>query len=189
LEEKMERHPRVLRRDRAALLVVDVQEKLWKAMSDRQWLVDRIVIMIRACGLLKVPIFLTEQYPKGLGTTVAPVKEALGGLKPLVKMTFSCCGVTELPQALKKKGIEQVILVGIDSHVCVLQTALDLLSQEFQVHVPRDAVSSRYEQDERTALQRMAREGVVITTVEMALFELLRTAEAPEFKEISKLIK
>jgi len=184
-----ERHSRVLERERVALLVVDVQERLWPVMQERQRLVDRIVIMIKACHILKIPIFVTEQYPKGLGATVHPVKEALGGKEPLVKMTFSCCGLTQLPKVLEEKGIGKAIVVGIESHVCVLQTALDLLARGFQVHVPRDAVSSRHEEDERTALQRLAREGVVITTVEMALFELLRTAQAPEFKEVSRLIK
>lgn len=185
----MEGGPKMLSRDRSALLVVDIQERLWPVMRDRQRLVDRVVILMKGCGLLKIPIFVTEQYPKGLGTTVAPVKEALGGLEPLVKMTFSCCGLTELADNLKEKGIKQIVVVGIESHVCVLQTALDLLSLGFQVHVPRDAVTSRHEEDERTALQRMAREGVVITTVEMVLFELLRTAEAPEFKQVSRFIK
>jgi len=184
-----ERHARILNRERVALLVVDVQERLWPVMRERQRLVDRIVIMIKACDLLKIPIFVTEQYPKGLGVTVPPVKQVLGGKEPLVKMTFSCCGLTKVLKALEKRGIEKVIVVGIESHVCILQTALDLLARGFQVHLPRDAVSSRHEEDERTALQRMAREGVVITTVEMALFELLRTAEAREFKQVSRLIK
>jgi nicotinamidase-related amidase len=184
-----ERHARILNRERAALLVVDVQERLWPVMRERQRLVDRIVIMIKACDLLKIPVFITEQYPKGLGVTISPIKETLRGKEPLVKMTFSCCGLTQLPKALEEKGIERVVVVGIESHVCVLQTALDLLARGFQVHIPRDAISSRYEEDERTALQRMAREGVVITTVEMVLFELLRTAEAPEFKQVSQLIK
>jgi len=184
-----ERHSRILEREEAALLVVDVQERLWAVMQERQRLVDRIVIMIKACQLMKIPIYVTEQYPKGLGATVSPVKQVLGGNEPLVKMTFSCCGLTRLPKMLKEERIEQVIIVGIESHVCVLQTALDLVAHGFQIHVPRDAVSSRHEQDERTALQRLAREGVVITTVEMALFELLRTAEALEFKEVSRLIR
>ncbi len=185
----MERHLKLLRRERAALLVVDVQERLWPAMRDGQRLVERIVIMIKAGRLLKVPIFLTEQYPKGLGQTLQAIQEALGRTDPLIKMTFSCCGVTQLPRALKEREIEQIIVVGIESHVCVLQTALDLVHRGFQVHVIRDAISSRFEQDERAALERMAREGVVISTVEMALFELLRTAEAAEFKEVSRLIR
>jgi nicotinamidase-related amidase len=185
----MERHPTILRRDGTALLVVDVQERLWPAMRNRQRLVDRIVVMIRGCRLLGISIFLTEQYPKGLGQTLQVIQEGLGQMDPLIKMTFSCCGLSELAANLKEKGIQQVVVVGIESHVCVLQTALDLLSLGFQVHVPRDAVSSRHEEDQRTALQRMAREGVVVTTVEMTLFELLKTAQAPEFKEISKLVK
>jgi len=185
----MKRHPRMLMREGTALLVVDVQEKLWPAMRDRQRLVDRIVVMIRGCRLLGIPAFLTEQYPKGLGKTLQVIREALDHQAAIHKMTFSCCGMVELVDKLKKGQIEQVVVVGIESHVCVLQTALDLLSLGFQVHVARDAVSSRHEEDQRTALQRMAREGVVITTVEMALFELLRTAQAPEFKQVSKLIR
>ncbi len=185
----MASHPRMLQRDRTALLIVDVQERLWKAMRDRQRLLDRIVTLIKACSQLKMPIFLTEQYPKGLGETVPGLRGILPGIEPLVKMTFSCCGISGLPGSLKKVGIEQVLVVGIESHVCVLQTALDLLSLGFQVHVIRDAVSSRFEMDERTALQRLAGEGAVVSTVEMALFELMKTAETPEFKQVSKLIK
>ena len=180
-----------LNREEAVLLVVDVQEKLVPAIHKDLYArsLKNMQIVIEAAGTLGLPILLTEQYPKGLGVTISPIKEALGGKEPFVKMTFSCWGLTQLPKALEEKGIEKVIVVGIESHVCVLQTALDLFARGFQVHLLRDAVSSRHEEDERTALQRMAREGVVITTVEMALFELLRTAEAPEFKQISRLIK
>ena len=178
-----------LDRGRSALLVVDVQERLWAVMRERQLLAERIGIAIRGCRLLQVPVFLTEQYPRGLGPTIAPIREALEDLQPLVKMTFSCCGLTELPQALKQKGIEQVILAGIEAHVCVLQTALDLIAGGFQVHLLADAVTSRHPVDEEIALRRLSRQGVVLSTVETALFELMTTAEAPEFKEISKLIK
>jgi len=185
----MDRRTTMLDRDRAALLMVDVQERLWTVMGQRQRLADRIVVMIRGCRLLNVPVYVTEQYPRGLGSTIAPIREALGDNTPLVKMTFSCCGLTELPEMLKKKGIGQVILTGIETHVCVLQTALDLISAGFGVHLLTDAVSSRHPADQETALRRLSREGVVLSTVETALFELLTTADAPEFKTISELIK
>ena len=185
----MEERRTVLDRERSALLVVDVQERLWTAMRRRQRLAERIVVAVRGCRLLEIPIFYTEQYPRGLGPTIAPLREALGDVQPLVKMTFSCCGLAELPRMLREKGVEQVILAGIEAHVCVLQTALDLVADGFQVHLLADAVSSRYAIDERTALRRLSRRGVELSTVETALFELLTTAEAPEFKEISKLIK
>jgi len=185
----MEGRKTILDRERSGLLVVDVQERLWAVMRQPRRLAERIAVAVRGCRLLGVPIFLTEQYPKGLGPTINPVKDSLGEVKPLVKMTFSCCGLTELPGLMKEKGIEQVILAGIEAHVCVLQTALDLVAGGFQVHLLTDAVSSRHPIDEETALRRLSREGVVLSTVETALFELLTTAEAPEFKEISNLIK
>jgi len=152
----MENRPKILNRDHAGLLVVDVQERLWLAMRERHRLVDRIVIMIRACRLLKVPIFITEQYPQGLGSTVPAIREVLGAVKPLAKMSFSCCGDQTLMETLRDDRVEQVILAGIESHVCVMQTALDLLSREFQVHVLVDAISSRSEVDEQTALKRLS---------------------------------
>jgi nicotinamidase-related amidase len=185
----MERHPKLLDRQRTALLVVDVQEKLWRVMRQRQAVADRIVMMIKACRFLSISIFITEQYPKGLGRTLKAIQEALSQPDPLIKMTFSCCGATELPQNFRQEGIEQVVLVGIESHVCVMQTAMDLLARGFQVHVLRDAISTRYELDEETAIERMAAEGVVISTAEAALFELMQTAEAAEFKKVSGLIK
>jgi len=185
----MEGRKNMLDRERSALLVVDVQERLWAVMRQRQHLAERIAVAIRGCRLLRVPVFLTEQYPRGLGPTITPVSDSLGDIQPLVKMTFSCCGLTGLPRTMKEKGIEQVILTGIETHVCVLQTALDLIDGGFQVHLLTDAVSSRYVADEETALRRLSREGVVLSTIETALFELLTTAGAPEFKEVSKLIK
>jgi len=108
---------------------------------------------------------------------------------PLQKMTFSCCGSQELLEQINSQKIKQVIVTGIESHVCVQQTALDLLAQEIQVHIPKDAVSSRKELDYQTALERMSSAGVVLTSVEAALFELLQEAGTPEFKKITKLIK
>ena len=180
---------KILGREHSGLLVVDVQERLWTVMRQRRRLAERIVIAVRGSRLLKVPIYLTEQYPRGLGPTIAPVRSALGDIEPLVKMTFSCCGLTELPRMMKEKGIEQVILAGIEAHVCVLQTALDLMADGFQVHLLADAVSTRHPADEKAALQRLSHEGVILSTVETALFELLTTAEAQEFKEVSKLVK
>jgi nicotinamidase-related amidase len=185
----MEVRKTILDRERSALLVVDIQERLWAVMRQHQRLAERIVVAIRGCRLMKLPLFLTEQYPKGLGPTIASVREAIGDIEPLVKMTFSCCGLTELPQMLREKGIEQVILAGIEAHVCVLQTALDLVADGFQVHLLTDAISSRYPNDEQTTLGRLSAHGVVLSTVETALFELLTTARAPEFKEVSQLIK
>ncbi|MFQ5824327.1 MAG: hydrolase [bacterium] len=185
----MKRHPQILNRNRTALLIVDVQQKINAVMLYGDIVVNSIVKLIKACKILNVPIFITEQYPKGLGPTEPKILEALEGKVPIQKMTFSCCGVEQLISQFKEKNIQQVIVTGIESHVCVQQTALDLLEQNIQVHVPKEAVSSRNELDYQTALERMSKTGVVLTTVEAALFELLEEAGTPEFKEVSNLIK
>lgn len=185
----MKRHPQILRRKQSALLVVDVQEKINAVMIDREFLLKNIVKLIRGCRILSVPVFLTEQYPKGLGPTEAAVREALGTARPLQKMTFSCCGAADLLSSLKRKRVRQVMVVGIEAHVCVQQTALDLLAHDFQVHVIRDGISSRKTTDAEAALNRMQSAGAVLTTTEAALFELLEKAGTYQFKEISELVK
>ena len=185
----MQRHPELLDRKRAGLLVVDVQEKIAAVMLHRQRVLDTTLKLIKACQILKVPILITEQYPQGLGSTEPLIQKALEHVTPPAKLTFSCCGVEEMVDQLKAKGVEQVILVGIETHVCVQQTALDLLARGFQVHVIKDGVSSRKEIDFETALRRMQSAGVIISTLETALFELLERAGTPEFKEVTQLIK
>ncbi len=185
----MNRHPEILNRDQTALLIVDVQQKINAVMLHGDAVVENIVRLIKACQILNVPIFITEQYPKGLGPTETKILQALEGKTPIQKMTFSCCGTGEFVQQLSNNHIRQVIVTGIESHVCVQQTALDLLAHGIQVHVPKDAISSRKELDYQTALERMSKSSIVITTVETALFELLQEAGTPEFKKISELIK
>jgi nicotinamidase-related amidase len=185
----MKRHPHILQRKQSALLVIDVQEKISAVMLDREFLLKNTVKLIKGCQVLGVPIFMTEQYPKGLGPTEADLVTALGDLSPIQKMTFSCCGAAELMAGLRKKSIKQVMLTGIEAHVCVQQTALDLLANGYQVHIIRDAVSSRKTTDADAALARLQNAGAVITTTEAALFELLERAGTPQFKEISQLVK
>lgn len=185
----MTRHPQILNRKTTALLIVDVQQKINAVMLHREQVVISIVKLIKGCQILQVPIFITEQYPQGLGHTEPAILQALEGALPFQKMTFSCCGAAALIDELKNRGVQQVVVTGIESHVCVQQTALDLLAQGFQVHLPKDAVSSRKALDYETALERMAKSGVVLTTVESVLFELLERAGTPDFKEVSKLIK
>jgi len=187
--ECMNRHPQILDRRQTALLIVDVQQRINSVVMNGTGVVENIVKLIETCKIYHLPIFITEQYPKGLGPTEPKILEALESNSPLQKMTFSCCGSGELIEQIRAKGIKQLIVAGIEAHVCVQQTALDLLAQDFQVHVPKDAVSSRKELDYQTALERMARAGIVLTTIETALFELMAEAGTPEFKKVSKLIK
>lgn len=183
------RHHTLLNRAQTALLVIDIQDRVHTVMRYRETVETNTIKLIRGCQLLHVPIFLTEQYPKGLGHTISSIRNALQAILPLQKMTFSCCGSVELMNVLQEKNIQQVAVVGIETHVCVLQTALDLLANQYQVHVVRDAVSSRHELDHQTALQRLQQEGAIITTAEAVLFELMQRADAAEFKEVSKLVK
>ncbi|NIR50283.1 hydrolase [candidate division KSB1 bacterium] len=183
------RHPQILNRNQTALLIVDVQTKINAVMLDGETVVESTVKLIKAANTLNLPIFMTEQYPKGLGPSDPKILEALQGMQPIQKMSFSCCGSEQLMSRLKEQNIKQIIVTGIEAHVCVQQTALDLLAQDFQVHVPQEATSSRKQLDYQTALERMSRAGVVLTTLESVLFELLEEAGTPEFKEVTRLIK
>jgi nicotinamidase-related amidase len=158
-------------------------------MAHRERLLANAVKLIEGCKILQVPVYLTEQYPRGLGTTESVVREALADTPTHEKVAFSCCAVEPLVSQLHRKGIHQVVLAGIEAHVCVLQSALDLLAADFQVHVPYDATTSRKESDWQVALKRMRTCGVIVTTTESVLFELLEVAGTPEFKQVSALIK
>jgi len=151
-------------------------------------LIENVLKLIKGSKILGLPIYFSEQYPKGLGPTVQELKEEFTG-DAIQKLTFSCSGAENLFKELKENNIEQVIVCGIEAHVCVQQTVLDLLANGFQVNVPVNAVSSRYKIDYNTALIRMEKNGAEITSVESILFELLQICGTPEFKQISSLIK
>jgi len=170
-----------------ALLVVDVQDKLLRAILDRDRLLTNVVRLVRAAKLLEIPALATEQYPKGLGPTVPELAELIPD-RP-AKTTFDGCGAPGIVEGLASRGVRHVTLAGIEAHVCVAQTALQLLRLGYVVQVPADAVGSRYAVDRDFALRRMEHAGVVVTTTESALFEWIEGAEHPRFKEISALVK
>jgi nicotinamidase-related amidase len=178
-----------LRRNRAALAVIDVQEAFRPAVLDFERVAENVGVLVQGAKLLGVPVLVTEQYPKGLGATVPEVRRHLDGIEPLEKVCFSAADVDEFTRALRDSGRDQVLLCGIESHVCVNQTADDLLSEGVEVHVAQDAVSSRTEANRGLGLHKMERAGAVVTSVETALFELLGAAGTPEFKEVQKLVK
>ncbi len=178
-----------LKRPGAGLLVIDIQERLLPSIRERERLVLNAVRLIRGAAILGLPLFATEQYRKGLGATVAEVAASIRGFKPLEKLTFSACGEPGFQRALEDKGISDVILCGIETHVCVLQTCLDLLEAGLNVMVVGDAVSSRTPENHRLGLERMRSAGAVITSTEMVLFELLERAGTGEFKQILALVK
>lgn len=176
--------------DRAALLVIDVQEKLAPAMNPELYnqLVLHANLLISGFKALELPILASEQYPKGLGHTVEELSEATTQVC-FEKMDFSCCGENVFLQALEETGISQVVVTGMETHVCVLQTVIDLLDRGYGVHLVRDAVCSRFPSDYENALECAAQAGAVITTTETALFQLVRVAGTDAFKAISKLVR
>jgi len=182
-------HPMLLRREHTGLLVIDVQERLHQVMWQKERVEENARKLIRGFQILSLPVLVTEQYPKGLGPTVESLRDLLGELRPYEKLHFSCCAVEPLMNEIERRDLFQIVLCGIETHVCVVQTALDLLHHGYQVHVPADAVSSRRKLDWYTALERMRRSGVVVTTTESVLFELLDVAGTPEFKEVAALVK
>jgi len=180
-----------LRAEDAALLVVDIQKRLLPHIANQEAVAAAAVRMIRGASVLKVPILVTEQYPKGIGPTVPAIQEAFepGTFRAIEKMTFSCCATDEIVSALSQIGRSRIIVVGIESHVCVMQTVLDLLALGYIPFVCADAVGSRHEIDREMAIERMRHAGAVITTTESALFELLHRAGTPEFIKVLKIVK
>lgn len=185
----MKKHPKILNREKTALLVIDLQEKILPVIFEAERVVENTIKLINGFNRLNLPIFYTEQYSKGLGPTEPRVKAALGDIKPIDKMSFSCYGAENLFNSLSDKGIEQIVLCGVESHVCVLQTALDLAANNFQVHLASDCVSSRRKFDFEIALERMRSNGMEITLTESILFELLEVCGTDEFKAVSKIVK
>lgn len=184
------RHPKILRTSETGLLVIDIQQRIIGVINEHERVVSSALKLIEGFKALELPIFYTEQYPRGLGETVPELKDALGDREAYQKMTFSCVGCDDdLFAKLKKENITQVVIAGIESHVCVQQTVLDLLANGFQVNVAADAVSSRKEIDYVHALRRMEKHGAEVTTAEVVLFELLYESGTPQFKAVSKIVK
>ena len=182
-----------LKKDDAILVVIDFQEKLMPAMYDRDDVEDKTARLIRGCKALGVPVIVTQQYTRGLGQTVPVVAEALGEFEPIDKVTFSCCGNVAFNDALEdaagENALTSVIIAGCETHICVEQTALDLMEIGYKVFLPEDAVQSRSREHKEVSLRRMEAAGAVITNYESVLYEMLGSAKAPEFKAISAIVK
>ena len=174
---------------KCCLVIVDVQGKLAHLMHDRDALFKKLRILIEAAKILDIPILWCQQCPEALGPTIAEISALLADETPIDKSSFSCWHSSEFGNKLGSLARRQVLLAGIEAHVCIYQTALDLLGKDYEVHVIADAVSSRTSENKHVALGRIQAEGVRISTTEMALFELLRSADHPRFKEIANLMK
>jgi nicotinamidase-related amidase len=186
-EARLPRSPELMSRGDTALLVIDVQEKLLPAIADGPRVAWNVRRLIDAAKVLGLPVAATEQYPKGLGPTVAELAERLGPMP--TKLTFSAGGCPAIFADLRSRGLCRILVCGIEAHVCVAQTVFDLLADGWRVYVAVDAVGSRFEIDRRTALDRMDSAGATLTTVEAAMFEWCDAAGTPEFKEISRLAR
>ncbi len=171
------------------LIVIDVQEKLFATMYEQKRVKDNIVRMVGGAKILNVPIIWTEQYSKGLGPTIPELKSALKGRTCYEKITFSCADDDQILKSVEKANPKDILLCGIEAHVCVYQTAADFIERGNRVHLVLDAVMSRHKSNHEIALRKMEQIGVNITSVEMALFEFQRVARGETFKPIAALIK
>lgn len=170
-------------------LIVDIQERLFPHIAQKEALLARTSLLVNGLHILGLPVLVTQQYTKGLGPTIAEIQELFSPFSALEKRSFSCLDDVAIAGQLRASGRKFVLLAGIETHVCILQTALDLKSAGYIPVVVTDCVSSRSLADKETALQRLAAEGAVLTSSESMLFELLRSSENPKFKEISGLVK
>ncbi|HUF03929.1 MAG TPA: hydrolase [Aridibacter sp.] len=183
-------HPSILDSGSAALVVVDHQEAFRGIIADFEGVTASIVRAVKGFGIFGLPVIVTEQYPKGLGRTVWEILNSLPDDGRIVEKTaFSSCGAAGFENSLREKNIRQVVLCGIEAHICVNQTAHDLLDNGFQVHVLTDAVGSRFPVNKEAGLKKMFASGAVPSSVEMALFELMRDSKHGKFKEIQAIVK
>ena len=182
----------LLDRARTQLLVVDVQDRLLPAMTGGEWMLSNCVVLMQAAQRLGIPVTISEQYRKGLGATVLRLADIRGSAPVLEKMHFSCAadaGIGGRVRELASEGRSQLVICGIEAHVCVLQSALGFVGGGLEVFVVADAVASRKAESVEIARARMGAAGVAVVTTEMAVFEWLHVAGTPEFKDLSKLIK
>lgn len=183
-------HENILNSARAALVVVDVQEAFRSPINDFAQLASRVSLVVRGFQILNLPIIITEQYPNGLGRTAHEILFSLPEDYEIIEKTaFSSCGASAFSEKLKATGATQIVLCGLETHVCINQTAHDLLSENYQVHLLQDCVSSRFTHDKEIGLQKMRQSGAIPSSIEMALFELMNDAKNEHFKAIQELIK
>lgn len=183
-------HENTLDARRAALVLIDMQESFREAIPDFAETARRVSIAARAAALLGVPVVVTEQYPKGLGRTAAEIREALPPeAEPFEKTAFSSCGAEKFLARLEEVGARQIVVCGIEAHICVNQTTHDLLARGYQVHLLADCITSRTPLNRQLGLDKMQRAGALPSSLELALFELLRDARHEQFKAIQRLIK
>ena len=178
-----------IQREQSIGLVIDIQERLFPVMYGRDEFLERCLLLLRGLQILDIPVLLTEQYPEGLGPTLEPVREVLSTYAPIPKVAFSCCDEPAFMDPLVQSDRKNVIILGMEAHVCVLQTTVDLLERGYMPVLVWDCIRSRNPADRDLALERSRQEGALISSSESVLFEILRKAGSEEFKAISRLVK
>jgi nicotinamidase-related amidase len=178
-----------LDKEDTVLLIVDIQEKLAVVMTEKEKVVRNNMHLIELAKMIGMPVMVTEQYPRGLGATVKDIREALPFYRPIEKMTFDCCGQPPFLEELKEHNKRNVVLTGMETHICVLQTCIGLLKGGINVHIVQDAVCSRTKENWKAGVEFMREAGAVVTSTETVLFQLLKVAGTEEFKKISQRIK
>lgn len=171
------------------MVIIDVQEKLFRPIYEKEKLLDSLLRLIRGARAMEIPFIVTEQYPKGLGSTLPEIIDLLPEVKRLPKTVFSCYRDSGFRKELEGIARNQVLITGIETHVCVYQTTLDLLKTGYSVHIATDCVSSRTAENRALGIQRTSSAGAKLTSMEMVLFELLQIAEGDKFKAISDIVK
>ncbi len=179
----------MLDKDSVVLLIVDFQEKLLPKIPVADAIMEQTVQLIRFAHEVDIPIIWTEQYQKGLGATSARIADELGGMKPYEKMAFGCFGDPGIVEAVNATGRQQLLIAGIEAHVCVMQTALQAMERDFRAFAVCDAIASRHKADYKAGLARMEHSGVELVSSEMAMFEIMRDAGTPEFKRVLPFLK
>lgn len=179
----------MLHEETSLLIVIDIQGNLARAAADRELLFESTRKLIQGAKVFSLPIIVTEQIPEKLGSTIPEVAELLEGITRIPKETFSCCDNAAFMEAFNKANRKQILLCGIESHICVYQTALDLLNMECEVHIVADAVSSRTAKNREIGISKMISAGAFLTSTETVLFELLKTARSDKFKDIFRIVK
>jgi len=178
-----------IKKEYSAGLIIDIQEKLFPHVNDHDKLLLNVKKLIAGLEALDIPVVTTQQYTKGLGPTLSEISSCFKNFRFHEKLSFSCCDDEEFMKALKPLNKEYIIICGIETHVCVLQTAIDLIEEDYTPVIVEDCVGSRNENDKKIAIERMRQEGAIIVTYESILFELCRFAGNDQFKLISKIVK
>ena len=179
----------ILNKENTGLLIIDVQEKLMQVMGKKEKIVEDINKLVILSKLFDFPVILTEQYPKWLGPTLRELAESLPVYEPITKFHFNCCDVDAFNNRLDSEDLRNIIITGVESHICVFQTCVSILEKGYNVHVPQDAVGSRIDENSRVGLDLMKQAGAVITSTETVIYQILKKTGTKEFKEMLKVIR